>query len=59
MVVDEGVSGLRVRDGGQGSHAAVHKDPEGDVVTLEDGRLHSDHVAQEVDVGRSRRLPVL
>lgn len=59
MVADEGVIGLRVGVGARGGHAAVHVDPQRNVVTPEDRRLDVHHVTQEVNTGGPRRLPVL
>lgn len=59
VVVDEGVSGLRIRVGGHGGHAAVHIDPERNVVTEKNHRLDVNHVTQEKNVRLSWELPVL
>lgn len=59
VVVDEGVSGLRAGVGAHGGHAAVHVDPQRNMVALEDGRLDVHHVTQEVNTGRPVGLPVL
>lgn len=48
MVVDEGVSRLRIGVGVHGGHTAVHVDPHWDMVTLEDRHLDMHHVTQEV-----------
>lgn len=52
MVVDEEISGFRTGVGVHGGHAAVHVDPQRNVVTLEDRRLDVHHVTQEVNTGR-------
>lgn len=59
IVVDKWVSGCGLRVWAQGGHAVVHKDPEGDVASSKDGRLHLDDVIQEVHTGRPGPLPVL
>lgn len=59
VVGDEGVSERRVGVWGHSCHAAVHKRPQRDMETPEDGHLDVDGVAQEVNIGRSARKPVL
>lgn len=59
VVPDEGVSGFRVRIGAHSCYAAVHVDPQRDVVTLEDRCLDAHHVTLQVDAGRPLRLPVI
>lgn len=59
VVGDEGVSERRVDIRVHSCHAAVHKRPQRDVETPEDGHLDVDGVAQEVNIGRSGRKPVL
>lgn len=59
VVVDEGVSGLGIRVGGHGGHTAVHIDPERNVVTQKNHRLHVNHITQGKNVRLSWGLPVL
>lgn len=45
--------------GGHSGHTAVHRDPEGNVVTRKNRRLKVNHVTQEENVRLSWGLPVL
>lgn len=59
MVADEGVSRLRLGVRILSGHAAVHIDPQWDMVTPEDRCLNVHHITQEENTGRPLRLPVL
>lgn len=59
IVGDKWVSGCGLRVWAHSGHAVIHKDPEWDVASSEDGGLHLDDVTQEIDTGRPWPLPVL
>lgn len=59
IVGDKLVSGCGVRVWAQSGHAVIHKDPEGNMASSNDGCLHMDDVTQEIDTRRPWPLPVL
>ena len=59
MVVDDGLSGLRIGVGSRSGHTGVREDPERNVVTTKHRRLEANHVIQKENVRLSHRLPVL